>query len=67
MLAPESVSVPPPDLFRLPGPEILPLYAMLSDRLKARVSLFVTLPVTEPVVPPLPMASVPARIVVPPV
>jgi hypothetical protein len=34
---------------------MMPPYEMLSDRLKASVPLFVMLPVTEPVVPPLPI------------
>ena len=59
--------MPALDLVRLPVPEMMPPYEMLSDRLKARVPLFVMLPVTEPVVPPLPMVSVPSLIVVPPV
>ena len=50
-----SVSVPAPDLVRLPEPEMMSLYEMLSDRLKASVPLLVMLPVTEPVVPPLPI------------
>jgi hypothetical protein len=40
---------------------------MPFDRLKTSAPLFVILPVIEPVVPPLPIASVPALIVVPPV
>ena len=67
MLAPVSVSVPLPNLVRPPVPEMMSPYEMLSDRLKASVPLFVMLPVTEPVVPPLPMVRVPALIVVPPV
>ena len=55
VLAPVSVRVPAPDLVRLPEPEMMPLYEMLSDRLKASTPLFVMLPVTEPEVPSLPI------------
>jgi len=53
-------------LARPPVPETTVARLRSSDRLMARVPLFVTLPAIEPVVPPLPICSVPAEIVVPP-
>ena len=55
VLAPVSVRMPAPSLVPLPVPEIMPSYEMLSDRLRTSAPLFVTLPVIEPEVPPLPI------------
>ena len=49
-----------------PVPETTPAKVMLSEWSKARIALSVTLPAIEPVVLPLPICSVPAEIVVPP-
>ena len=58
--------VPAPCLSTEPVPLMLPSKVMLSERLKIRAALSVTLPVIEPVVPPLPICRVPAAMVVPP-
>ena len=50
-----------------PAPEIAPAKAEASDLLKARVALSTTLPTIDPLVPPLPICSVPAEIVVAPI
>jgi hypothetical protein len=65
-LVPVSVTVALPMSSRLPEPLISPAKVMLSERLKARTPLSTTLPVIEPVVPPLPICRVPALMVVPP-
>ena len=62
-----SVSVPVPDWVSDPVPETMPAKVTLSERLKTNVPLFVTLPMIEPDVPPLPICRVPALMVVPPV
>ncbi|GJD43422.1 hypothetical protein AFCDBAGC_1274 [Methylobacterium cerastii] len=64
---PDSVSVPAPDLVTLPVPETVPAKVIASERVNASVPLSTTLPTIEPVVPPAPICSVPAEIVVPPV
>ncbi|CAJ0895306.1 hypothetical protein R20233_03914 [Ralstonia sp. LMG 32965] len=61
------VNVPAPDCTRLPAPLMLPAYVTASLRLKASVPLLTMLPATEPVVPPLPICSVPVVMVVAPV
>ena len=69
-LEPERVSVPAPDLVRLPLPEMVLERVMFPLlRLIASVPLFVMalLEEIEPVVPPSPIWSVPALIVVAPV
>ena len=67
ILPPESVSVPPPACVRLPEPLMTPANVMLSLRLKTSWPLSVTLPVIEPVMPPLPICRVPLLICVAPV
>ena len=59
--------MPVPELGERPVPEMTPAKVRASARLKISVPLLVTLPVIEPVVPPLPICRVPALIVVPPV
>ena len=59
MLAPLLVSAP--------LPLITPSNVTVSLRLKLSVALSTTSPSIEPVVPPLPICSVPALTVVPPV
>jgi hypothetical protein len=66
-LAPLSVSVPVPAWVTIPAvPEMTPAKVMLSERLKVSVPVLATLPVIEPVVPPLPICRIPALMVVPP-
>ncbi len=48
-------------------PVIVPPNVTASDRLNASVALLTTPPASDPVVPPDPICSVPAEIVVPPV
>jgi hypothetical protein len=64
---PLRVRVPDPACTKPPVPEIAPLNPTASDRLNAKVALFTTSPVIEPVVPPVPTWSVPEERVVPPV
>jgi hypothetical protein len=59
--------VPLPIWLTDPAPEMTPSKVSASERLKASAALLVTLPMMEPLVPPLPSCSVPALIVVPPV
>ncbi len=59
--------MPEPAWFTAPVPEITFVTVIVSERLKASVALFVTLPApSEPDVPPSPIRSVPALIVVVP-
>ena len=58
--------MPVPAWVREPVPETTPPKVTLSERLKASAPLSRTLPVIEPVVPPLPTCRVPAEMVVPP-
>ena len=68
MFDPEIVVVPVPACVTDPVPEIALLTVIASLRLKARAASSVTLPEPkEPLVPPLPIRSVPAVIVVAPV
>ena len=69
MLLPERVSVPAPDLVKLPVPMILLDMVIASLRLMARVPLLVIalLEEMEPEVLPAPIWRVPAAIVVAPV
>lgn len=55
---------PTPVCVTAPLPEITPPKLALSDRLKASVPLLATSPAMLPLVPPLPICSVPAPIVV---
>ena len=66
---PESVSVPAPSWVTAPVPPIAGAKLTLSERLKIRSALSTTLLVVErsPLVPPLPIWSAPAPIVVTPV
>ena len=64
---PVRLVVPAPTWFTVPVPEMALATVNASDRLKARTLLLTTAPVPRaPVVPPLPMPSVPAEIVVVP-
>ncbi|GJD43420.1 hypothetical protein AFCDBAGC_1272 [Methylobacterium cerastii] len=54
-------------LFSLPVPEMFPAKVVAVPELNASTPLFTTSPTIEPVVPPAPICSVPAEIVVPPV
>ena len=70
VLAPERVSVPLPFLINDPDPLITPEYAYALLRLMMRVPLLVMFDEAGPklpVVPPLPICSVPAEMVVVPV
>ena len=60
------MSVPAPCLSTEPVPLMTAAEGELSVRLKIRAALSMTLPVIEPVVPPLPICRVPAAMVVPP-
>ena len=62
-----NVSGPPPDRLSEPVPLIRPSKVTASLRSNAIVPLLTTLPTIDPIAPPLPICSVPARIVVPPV
>ena len=69
MLLPVSVSVPAPSFVTAPVPEIMVDTVRASLRLMANVPLLV-MPLVEeiaPLVPPAPICSVPALIVVAPV
>src|SRR4029079_4272951 len=67
VLAPVSVSVPAPSFVNAPVPLIALATANESLRLNVRAALFTTAPVPSvPIVPPLPIWSVPAEIVVVP-
>ena len=61
-----SVRTPAPSFSREPVPERPAVKVELLERLKTRAALFVILPVIEPVVPPLPMETVPLEITRPP-
>ena len=63
---PVSVVVPVPICCSEPVPETTPAKVMLSERSKVRIALSETFPVIDPDVAPLPICSVPAEIVVPP-
>ena len=63
---PVKVTMPALISRTLPEPLMLPAKVMLSERLKASTPLSRTLPMMEPVVPPLPICRVPAAMVVPP-
>ena len=63
---PESVSVPAPELVTVPLPEMTPAYVRASERLTISAALLAMLPAMLPEVPPVPMLSVPALIVVVP-
>ena len=67
MFAPVRLVVPAPTWFTTPVPEITLAIVTALERLNCRTALSVMLPATLPVVPPAPMLSVPAVIVVPPV
>jgi hypothetical protein len=58
--------VPVPICANAPPPEMTPPKEYVSERLMAKMPLSTTLPVSEPVVPPLPSCSVPPVMVVPP-
>ena len=58
--------VPEPSWVSAPVPETVPAKVTRSERLKASVPLLATLPAMLPVVPPAPICSVPAAMVVPP-
>src|SRR5258708_2090041 len=62
-----SISVPVPCCTSEPDPLMTPPKLTLSAWLKAIVPLSVTLPNSDPLVPPLPICSVPALMVVGPV
>ena len=66
VLAPVRIVVPAPAWFSVPVPLTTPAYVRELLRLKISALLSVMLPATAPVVPPLPICSVPALIVVPP-
>ena len=66
VLSATSVSVPVPFCAMPPPPDTVPENTRLSERAKASVPLVRTSPASEPVVPPSPIWSVPAAIVVPP-
>ncbi len=61
-----SVSVPDPAWVTEPEPEMVPSKVTSSERLKTRAPSLATSPVMAPVLPPLPICSVPAEMVVPP-
>lgn len=67
VLVPVSVSVPVPCLTRLPVPLIAYAWVELSDRSKMSVPLSTTAVVIAPVVPPVPIWSLPPalRLMVP--
>src|SRR6266508_3618091 len=58
--------VPAPFCWNAPLPEVTPPNVNVSERLTAKVPLFVTLPTIDPLAPPLPSCRLPAVIVVPP-
>ena len=68
-MVPESDRVPDPALITAPVPEMTPVYVEALERLNCNVALFVMWELfeIEPVVPPAPMESVPALMVVMPV
>src|SRR6266511_495048 len=58
--------VPAPFCWNAPLPDVTPPNVIVSERLTAKVPLFVTLPTIDPLAPPLPSCRLPAVIVVPP-
>jgi hypothetical protein len=62
-----KIVVPAPFCWNAPLPEITPPNVNVSERLMAKVPLFVTLPTIDPFAPPSPSCKVPPVIVVPPV
>ncbi|GJD43419.1 hypothetical protein AFCDBAGC_1271 [Methylobacterium cerastii] len=69
-MVPVNVRVPLPLCRSKPAPETPPAKVIASPRLNASVlvlALRATSPTIEPVVPPVPICSVPVEIVVPPV
>jgi hypothetical protein len=62
-----KIVVPAPFCWNSPLPEITPPNVNVSERLMAKVPLFVTLPTIDPFAPPSPSCKVPPVIVVPPV
>ncbi|MOA40380.1 hypothetical protein D3C78_1622480 [compost metagenome] len=62
-----STRVPLPFCCTAPLPDTTPAKVKTSLRLNTRLLLLVILPATEPVAPPLPICSVPALMLVPPV
>ena len=63
----DKVTVPLPCWVKLPVPEITLAIEMSSDRLKINEALLTTLPAPNvPLVPPLPICSAPAEMVVVP-
>ena len=63
-LTPDSVNVPAPFFVSVPVPLITPAYVTLSDRFQTKAALFTMSAVTEPDVPPLPICTVPALLVI---
>ena len=67
-MPPVNVRVPAPNLARAPVPLMVCVRLNASERLICSVPLLLTAPVPKvPAVPPLPISSVPAEIVVAPV
>jgi len=58
--------VPGPICANAPLPEMTPPNGNVSERLMAKMPLFVTSPTIDPLAPPLPSCKVPPLMVVPP-
>ena len=63
MLFPDRIVVPVPICWNAPLPEIKPPKVNVSEWLIAKLALSITLPMIEPLVPPLPSCKVPPLIV----